>query len=254
MFKKRTFTLILLAALLAVGAAYSANNWVVTRNTISEELIAKETHVVVATIEIPYGQKIDQKHINLVKMPKNILPNNYFSDPEEVIGKVARMHLLPGDILRAERIADHADGSTLAAMIAKNMRAITVRVDDVVGVAGFLLPGNRVDILATKGGKTVRTDTILKNVKVLAVDQTASTEKNEPVIVRAVTLELSPADAETLVKSRDEGRIQLSLRNPLEPEVIVAKKAVVPVKRVYRAPTSTYITVIRGTQQTVVKR
>lgn len=256
MFKQRTMMLIMVAALLAVGAAFAANNWVLARKTITQELLYKDTQVVVATIEIPYGQKVEEHHVKFVTMPKNIVPSNTYSTSEEVVGKVAKFQHLSGEILRKERFVDHLEGSTLAAMIGKNKRAITVRVDDVVGVAGFLLPGNRVDILATKKGKgkTVLTDTVLRNIKVLAVDQTASTEKNEPVIVRAVTLEMTPAQAEILVKARDEGHIQLALRNPLEKEKLEVAKAEVkkPVK--YRGPQVRYITVIRGTAVNVVKR
>ena len=95
------------------------------------------------------------------------------------------------------------------------MRAVSVRVNDVVGVAGFLLPGNHVDVVAAyRDGPDTRSETVVQNVKVLAVDQTASTDKNEPVVVRAVTLEVTPADAEKLVLAEQRGAIQLALRNP----------------------------------------
>lgn len=258
MFKKRTLFLILVSGLLALGAAFTANSWVLTKDTLSGALTESEVQVAVATIEIPYGQKIEDQHIKLVTMPNSIVPQGTFNTKEDIVGKVARFQQYSGEILRKERFAEHLEGSTLAAMISKNMRAISVRVDDVVGVAGFLLPGNKVDVLATKKSgksKSVTTDTILKNIKVLAVDQTASTEKNEPVIVRAVTLEMSPSQAETLVKARDEGKIQLALRNPLELEKVIVE----PIKKskprpVYRGPSARYITVIRGTQIQVVKR
>ena len=143
------------------------------------------------------------------------------------------------------------------------MRALTVRVNDVIGVAGFLLPGNRVDVLSSrKEGNNRRavTETILRNIKVLAVDQTASTEENEPVIVRAVTLEMTPVQAETLVKARTEGEIQLTLRNPLEDEPLVEEEpepqqvakapVAAPSKPTTTRPrsTSTTVTVIRGTK------
>ena len=97
------------------------------------------------------------------------------------------------------------------------MRAVSVRVNDVVGVAGFLLPGNHVDVVtAYRDGQETRSETVVQNVKVLAVDQTASTDKNEPVVVRAVTLEVTPADAEKLVLAEQRGAIQLALRNPLD--------------------------------------
>jgi pilus assembly protein CpaB len=127
----------------------------------------------------------------------------------------------------------------------------------VIGVAGFLLPGNRVDVLAARreAGRRAMAETILSDVKVLAVDQTAATEKNEPVIVRAVTLEVSPAQAEVLVKAKEEGSIQLTLRNPLDEEVVVAEApeaAPEPVP-VSAPPRKRSVTVIRGTDVTKAK-
>jgi pilus assembly protein CpaB len=145
-----------------------------------------------------------------------------------------------------------AGESALAAAVSKDKRAVTVRVDDVVGVAGFLLPGNRVDVVATrKDDRTgvVTSETILSNVKVLAVDQSTSTNSNEPVVVRAVTLEVTPSEGEVLLKGKAAGSIQLALRNPLDESD--ARRAPVPVKvlaKVRVPPKDPTITVIRGTQ------
>ena len=149
------------------------------------------------------------------------------------------------------KIASACFGSTLAALVNKDMRAVTIRVDDVVGVAGFLLPGNMVDVLASRKrpNKRAVTETILRNIKVLAVDQTASAEDNEPVIVRAVTLEMLPKQAEILFRARIEGKIQLTLRNPLEPDYVPppAKKRVARKAPTRRAAPPTEVIIIRGT-------
>jgi pilus assembly protein CpaB len=126
-------------------------------------------------------------------------------------------------------LAEHLGGSTLASLIDKDKRAISVRVDDVVGVGGFLLPGNRVDVLATKkvgNNSNAVSETILEDLRVLAVDQTASTDKTQPVVVRAVTLEMTGEEAEILVKAQTEGKLQLALRNPLDNQ----KKPLPPVE------------------------
>ncbi|MEO7775789.1 MAG: Flp pilus assembly protein CpaB, partial [Steroidobacteraceae bacterium] len=138
-----------------------------------------------------------------------------------------------------------------AAIVSPNMRAVSIRVDDVVGVGGFLLPGNRVDVVASheRDGKAFA-ETILNDVKVLAVDQSASSDKNEPVVVRAVTLEVTPDGAESIMKSRELGRLQLTLRNPLDNSVQLAKGAPLPPPiRAVRLPTvaAPTVTVIRGT-------
>jgi pilus assembly protein CpaB len=193
-------------------------------------------------------------------MPAEYVPPGSFSKIEEVLDRVTVQPIVAGEILMRERFSEHGDGSTLAALVSEKMRAVTVRVDDVIGVAGFLLPGNRVDVLAARreSGHRAVAETILRDVKVLAVDQTAATEKNEPVIVRAVTLEVNPQQAEVLVKSKEEGSIQLTLRNPLEDEILVVEATpppVAPVRRVTTpaAPRPRTVTVIRGTDVTTIK-
>lgn len=247
MFKGRTVTLFFLSIAFAVGAAWIANNWISSQQTT----IAKEQNpglpVVVAALDIPYGHMIERRHLKIVTMPDGVAPPNSFPAIEDVVGKVSTDIILPDEIIRKERVSDHLEGATLAALIEPNMRAFTVRVDDVVGVAGFLLPGNRVDIIASRstGRANVVSETVLRDVKVLAVDQTARTDKNDPVVVRAVTLEVTPREAERLAEARGEGSIQLTLRNPVEEEPPKQVAKVKP-KRVYKAPPK--VIVIKGTQ------
>jgi pilus assembly protein CpaB len=174
---------------------------------------------VAAAVEIPFGVKVDASHIKLVQVPSATVPARSFSSPEEVIGRVATQSLYPGEILLDGRLAAHDGGSALSAVIAQGKRAVTVRVNDVVGVAGFLLPGNRVDVLQTRrnpGGRGSVSHTLLQDMKVLAVDQTASPDRSEPVIVRAVTLEATPEQAEQIVQATAQGKLQMTLRNPLD--------------------------------------
>lgn len=266
--KSRTLTLIALSLVLGLGATWMANNWLNNRlNATPDDNLQA---VVVATLEIPFGQMVEAQHVTVVRMPKGAVPDDSFDTPEQVIGKIATFSMLRGDILRGARLAEHLGGSTLASLIEKDKRAVTVRVDDVVGVGGFLLPGNRVDVLATKqtgGNREAEAQTILEDLRVLAVDQTASTDKTQPVVVRAVTLEMTPAQAETLVKAQTEGRLQLALRNPLDnqkkPEAPVAAAPVVaappappaPKPVVRRSNGSNWggVTIIRGTAVEVAK-
>lgn len=256
MLKGRGLLLIALSVIMAIGAAYTANRWVAAQVVDDKE--TDGTRVVAAALEIPYGTKVESRHLKYVDIPEEMTPVGIFSNTEQIEGQVALTHIARGEILLTNRFAQHNQGSTLAALVSENMRALTVRVNDVIGVAGFLLPGNRVDVIATRKSARTRavTETILRNIKVLAVDQTASTEKNEPVIVRAVTLELTPEQTEVLVKANTEGQIQLALRNPLEEEPLpepepvpdpVQKKAVVK-KPAPRPSSSTTVTVIRGTK------
>ena len=254
MVKRRGILLIFLSLLMAIGAAFVANEWIVARVMPDQTAENNSAHVVAAAMSIPFATKVEERHLKLVVMPDGLTPEGFFETVEDVVGRVSTTNISRGEILIAERFRAHKTGSTLAALVTENMRAVTVRVDDVVGVAGFLLPGNTVDVLASRKltNKRAITETILKNIKVLAVDQTASAEDNEPVIVRAVTLEMLPKQAETLFRARTEGTIQLTLRNPMEEEHVPPPVAP-PTKRVVRRaptrrpPAPSEVIVIRGT-------
>jgi pilus assembly protein CpaB len=259
MAKTRAVTMISLSLGLGVAAAWMAGNWARQTSATGETPMAT---VVAADIAVPFGTKVSERHLKTLTMPAEFVPPGAFSTIEEVIDRVTVQQLVAGEILMRERFSEYEDGSTLAALVSEKMRAVTVRVDDVIGVAGFLLPGNRVDVLAARreAGQRATAETILRDVKVLAVDQTAASEKNEPVIVRAVTLEVNPTQAEVLVKAKEEGSIQLTLRNPLDDEVYVAEApapapVVAPVRHAPApvAPRQRSVTVIRGTDVSSVK-
>jgi pilus assembly protein CpaB len=249
MFKKRGLVLVLLSVVLAGGAAWVANKWIQDNMTpVTAETNLENNQVATAAIGIPYGTKVDARHVKMVPMPESSIPSGAIIRIADVEGKIATAEMLPGEMLLRQRFVDHESGSTLAALVEKKMRAVTVRVDDVIGVGGFLLPGNYVDVLASRlerGSRRAITETVLRNVKVLAVDQTAKTDENDPVVVRAVTLEVSPKQAEELVKRMEEGTIQLTLRNPLDTmvaEEVVPEPAPAPkkvIRRIQRAPTDT---------------
>ncbi len=255
MIKRRAVTLVFVSLLLAVGAAWVANTWLQSRVMPAVEANA-DNPVVVAAMEIPFGFKIDATRIKTVNMPPAAVPGGAFRSTQEVEGKIAKQTFVPGEVLIKERVAEHLGGSTLAAIVEPEMRAITVRVNDVVGVGGFVLPGNRVDVVASRRvGDRAEAKTVLQDLKVLAVDETASTDKNDPVIVRAVTLEMTPPQAEVLVKAQQEGTVQLTLRNPLDHSAMKVQAAVhthakapVPGRTV-----SNTVTVIRGTDVKVTK-
>jgi pilus assembly protein CpaB len=241
-----------LSLLLALGAAWVANRWLQLRTATPDSTAPKTTSVVVASMDLPFGTKIEPRHLTTIRMLPGSEPAGAYNDIKEVEGKVSRAALLQGEILLEGRFAEQGSGSTLAAVVERNMRAVTVRVDDVVGVAGFLLPGNRVDVLGSRdlSNRDAQTETILQNVRVLAVDQTASADKNEPVVVRAVTLEVTPAQAEVIVKWKEQGSIQLTLRNPLDESVqkkpeVVAAAPKAPAPAPAKVPT---VTIIRGTE------
>lgn len=256
--KLKTVSVLMLALLMAGGAAWFANRWIQMQVTPASAGINPTPMIVVAAQTIPLGQKIVDAHLTLADWPADRVPPGAFREMDKVKGQVALQTIYSGEAILEKKIAQHGKGSTLSAIIAKNKRAVTVRVNDVVGVAGFVLPGNTVDILATsKGrGKGRLTRTLLQNMKVLAVDQTTG-GKDKPVVVRAVTLEATPEEAEELVQARSQGSIQLALRNVLDNEVVDKPAPVKPqVKAKARPPAKPkrYITIIRGTSVSQIRQ
>ena len=226
-----------------------ANNWLAAR--AAPPPVHATTHVLTAAMNLTVGTKVEARHVATIEMIPGQEPVGTFHDFKEIDGKVTIVNVPAGQMLMAPMFGKEGE-SALAAVVAKDKRAVTVRVDDVVGVAGFLLPGNHVDVVATRKDdrtQVVTAETILSDIKVLAVDQSIATNSNEPVVVRAVTLEVTPDDGETLLKWKAAGSIQLALRNPLDASdarhkpapIKVAVKVVAPA----RDPT---ITVIRGTK------
>lgn len=220
----RVLLLLVIAVIFAAIAALIANVWI--NQQVQKNSNVKAQQVIVAKGEIPFGTKLENIHIKAINWPKGNVPEGAYNTLEDVVGKIAKNKFYPGEIITEKRIADYLGGSALSSLVSENSRAVSIRVDDVVGVSGFVLPGNRVDILATQirsggGGPKAKTRTILENIKVLAVDQEASTDTEKPAVVRAVTLELTPEQAEKIVSAMQEGKIQLALRNPLDSNYVV---------------------------------
>lgn len=205
----------LLALLLGTGAAMMAYSWIQQQSPSEDTVDANTVLVYVAAREIPYGKAIDKSHLKTVEWPIEHAPKGAILASEDLIGKIVNQEILPDELLMSARVTDKLPGSRLSSIVKPTMRAITVRVNDVAGVAGFLLPGNRVDVLATRmEDRRAVTSTLLQNIRVLAVDQKASSAKDEPIVVRAVTLEAHLEQAALLASATEEGNIQLVLRNP----------------------------------------
>ena len=254
---KRNKIMFVLALVFAGLAAWLANTWVQRQANLVDQASANAntTMIVVAASDIAYGQKIEQVHLRRVAWPKEALPDGWIGTLEGLDGMVSKRQMSTGEVVTKSRVAKYLEGSTLSALISKNKRAISVRVDDIVGVAGFLLPGNRVDVYGVrKNSKTrkVKVNTVLRDIKVLAIGQDANRKQGGPKVVRAVTVEVTTKQAKKLVKAMHEGKIQLALRNPVDRLVkkpvkkkIVKKKATAKIapKRTYRP---SKVTVIRG--------
>lgn len=229
----RTRLMFFFAVLFAGLAAWLANMWVHQRNAMAGNAETQTIEVVVAAMEVPQGQQLGKQHLKLIDWPADLKPAGSVNKLEDALDKIARQPLTTGDVITSAKLAKLGDGSYLSALVGENKRAVTVRVDDVVGVAGFILPGNHVDVLAAKierVNQIVTVRTVLEDVIVLAVDQELSPDNNKPKIVRAVTLELTPAQSESIVKASHEGKIQLALRNPNDRNANAKTPAAAPPK------------------------
>ena len=173
--------------------------------------------LVVAAQPLAVGVQIKPGDVKLVKVPKDRVPTGSFSKVEEVVGRPVVSSILADEPVNAARLADRGSGFGLAPVIPAGMRAVAVKVNEVVGVAGFVLPGMRVDVLVTvrpPGDAGARISTILQNVPVLSAGQQIQPDASgRAANVPVVTLLVSPEQAETLTLAGNEGRIQLVLRN-----------------------------------------
>lgn len=253
MFNFKALMLLLLSVGFGSGASLYAKNWLQAQQGSVEET-QNTTPVIVAAREIPHGQVIEESHLRVVAWPSDSVPDGVYESKEGVVGMMVNQSALAGDLILQARVVEKLEGSRLSALIAPNKRAITVRVNDVNGVAGFLLPGNRVDVLATRlVDRRAKTSTLLQDIKVLAIDQKASPDKDDPVVVRAVTLEADIEQASKLTAATVEGQIQLVLRNPEDrglqleeaPVPVVVTKSAAPKPK--PKSNSRDITIIRGT-------
>lgn len=214
--KARWLLTVLVSLILAGVAAMYANNLLNERMREVEMTEVELFPVVAASTVIPVGTQVEPIHLKMVQIPGDVKPTGAYTDEKELIGQVARQTVFAGEIIIADRFANSVGGSALAAVIPAGKRAITVSVNQVVGVSGFILPGSRVDVIASEND---RPRTILENIKVLAVGKLLSQEKGDPVDVTAVTLEVDPRQAEIIAEAKD---LRLTLRNP-DDSILVAE-------------------------------
>jgi pilus assembly protein CpaB len=184
-----------------------------------------QTTVVVASRAIGFGQAITPDLLRVQAWPADAKPQGSF----ETIGQVtAQRRVALGPIAANEpvlttRISGPGGRATLSGVIRVGMRATAIRVNDVFGVAGFVLPGDFVDVLVTRDeGKSPndankRTDVLLRSVRVLAVDQLANENKNDPVVAKAATIEVTPEQAQKLALAAEVGTLSLALRGTVDP-------------------------------------
>jgi len=203
---------------LAVGLLVSFAVYNQLRNSAGKNDNTGGVPVLVAADDIQVGVRLEAHDVRVINLPQSAVPPGAPSTPSQVVGRGVILPVSKGEFILNSKLAAVNAGAGLPSMIPQGMRAVSVRVNDVVSVAGFVQPGTHVDVLATGNeGNERQTTTVLENVLVLAVgkslDRSASADaQTAPVI----TLAVSPDDAQKLALVSQEGRIQLSLRNPVD--------------------------------------
>jgi pilus assembly protein CpaB len=221
MARMRVF-LVLALALTAGGVlAFGTYNYV--QSSAPAQTVTMPTKsVVVAATDLSMGDEIEKSDLRIIEWPANAVPQNVFSDPNDVIGRGLLMPVIQNEPILPMKLASKEAGSGLPPAIPPGLRAVSVRVNEVIGVAGYVVPGTRVDVLATvsptQDQRDMTSKVILTDVQVLAAGTKIEqdVEGKEPIPVSVVTLLVNPEEAERLTLAASEGKIQLALRNPMD--------------------------------------
>jgi pilus assembly protein CpaB len=220
--------LILAIVIGALGAALVYRQLRSLRSEIEMARQAPEStvDVLVAAEPIPLGTRIAAKDVKVVSWPANIKPEGALSDPQSAIGSVARVSIEKNQPLAQSQFLSQGAG-LLPAMIPEGMRAMSVKVDDVTGVSGFITPNSRVDVLVAGatghgegGSQEQHSKLVLQNIKVLAVGKSIEQREDKPVEVPTVTLLVTPDQAEKLALAARYEPVRLALRNYGDSEVV----------------------------------
>jgi pilus assembly protein CpaB len=219
--RSRIFAVLAIAILAGGGLAYGTYN-VINAQPMNKPTAAPTQPVVVASADLPLGAELKNDDLKIVNFPKGQAPEGAYEKISDVAGLGTLVPLVRNEVVLPAKLATKEAGVGLPPIIPEGMRAVSVRVNEVIGVAGYVLPGNRVDILATASPTDAHQDTITKvilaNVQVLTsgTRMEQDQEKGKPMQVTVVTLLVFPDQAERLALASTEGKIQLALRNPLD--------------------------------------
>jgi pilus assembly protein CpaB len=256
---RRALIFFAFAILFGVAAAFTAHRALERQVAQAPAPAPIETvDVMIARSDIQTGGVLDPQLLTSVEWPKEYAPPGAFFSADDLTGRVLRHALAAGEPVLEGALLPEGSAGGLVSVISENTRAVSVKVDQTIGVAGFVAPGTRVDVLATLREldtklKLPHSKVVLQDVRVLAIDQKMETASNgEPELVSVVTLEVEPEDSEKLIYASHEGQLQLALRSPADHEIAKTKGVTVrdiiarrSTKRSRRAPT---IEVVKGSE------
>jgi pilus assembly protein CpaB len=218
--RNRIFAVLAIAVLAGGGLAYGTYNMM--NNQQVRVVQSKTRPVVVAKTDLSLGAELRMEDLDVVQFPDGQAPDGAFVKREEVVGRGVISSFVKNEPILPAKLASKEAGSGLPPVIPEGMRAVSVRVNEVIGVAGYVLPGTHVDVLATASPTNNPSDTtskvVLANVQVLTAGTRIEQNQKDgkPVQVTVVTMSVTPEQAERLALASTEGKIQLALRNPLD--------------------------------------
>ncbi|ESW84906.1 MULTISPECIES: Flp pilus assembly protein CpaB [unclassified Mesorhizobium] len=226
--RANTVIMIVLAGVFGVLAVVLANIWLAgQRSAIARTDDVQRDTVVVAAVALKFGDILSADKLREVEWPSGAVPAGAYKTTQDLLTKdlpagggtkQALQSIGVNEPVLATKITGPGQRATLSAVLGEGMKAVSIRVNDVLGVAGFVYPGDRVDVLLTRtvrnaeGGDQSFVDVLLQSMKVLAVDQVADESKDSPTVVKSVTLEVSTKDAQKLTLAAGAGQLSLALR------------------------------------------
>jgi pilus assembly protein CpaB len=225
----RTITTLAIAILFGVIAVALVRNYISAAKPQAQQAAASAP-VVVATMAIERGKLVEPTELKVVNYPADAVPAGAFHNITDLTGaaadkRVALRAIAPNEPILPEKISGPGGRLVLSASLTPGMRAVSLRSNDVAGVAGFVLPGDRVDILLTRAaGASQVTQVLAENVRVLGVDQLDDEAANKPQVARAVTVEVKPDQAQAISLAQAVGQVSLTLRH-VSDELPLTKRA-----------------------------
>jgi pilus assembly protein CpaB len=250
----RVFIVLVLAV--SVGGVFAFATYNYVQKAPGKTVAMPTKPVVVAAADLDIGAELGRDDIKVIDWPATSVPEAAIGNPDDVIGRGLIMSVIQNEPILPMKLASKEAGAGLPPAIPPGLRAVSVRVNEVIGVAGYVLPGTHVDVVATvspdhkQGDMTSKV--ILNNVLVLAAGTKIDrdTDKNKPMPVSVVTLLVDPEEAERLTLAASEGKIQLALRNPLDRET-PATRGIRPAALLGASPIATAVARARLTPQTM---
>lgn len=180
--------------------------------------------VVVASKDMTFGTTLKEEHVRLVEFPKSSVPAGYYGNIDSILAQTTKVFVVRGEPILASKLSSIGGG--LSVRIPEEMRAMSLNINEVTGVSGFVLPGDRVDVVVTidnvGGSNIAHTKTILQDLEVLAAGTKTETKNNHHITVQTVTVLVDPGGAEKLALGVHQGKVHLSLRNPVDHKVVDA--------------------------------